>query len=382
MNTARQLGYCTNIHAGEAWSDVMRNLEQHALAVKQAVSPRRSFPLGLRLSARAAHELDARGVQAFRDWCERHGCHVMTVNGFPYGPFHGAAVKAAVYLPDWRDAQRAAYTRRLADVLAQWTAPGARSSISTVPIAYRDGFGEHDWPLVRANLVDALSHLARLHDAGGPQLMLALEPEPYCVLETTRQVVDCFARLDLPRSLAPYLGVCLDCCHQAVRFEEPADCLALLADAGIALAKVQVSSALRARGTELAALLAFDEPTYLHQAVVRGNGGRLVDFPDLPQLAQWLAREPGVAARVAESVAECRVHFHVPIFLERIGACGTTRFFLEDLLPRLAPEVPLEVETYSFMALPPALRLASVAASIIRELAWVEECVDAPHRCH
>jgi hypothetical protein len=374
----RQLAYCTNIHAGEAWADVMRNLELHALAVKQACSPAHSFPLGLRLSARAAAELDADAVAAFRDWCARHGCHVMSVNGFPYGPFHGTAVKEAVYRPDWRDPERAAYTRRLADLLAAWTPPGGRSSISTVPVAFRDGFTDVDWAAVRANLVGVLGHLARLHEHGGPLIVLALEPEPCCVLERTPQVVEFFARLRLPAALAPYLGVCLDCCHQAVQFETPGTCLALLRGAGIPLAKVQVSSALRVRGTELDRLLEFDEPTYLHQAVVRTAGGELLRFPDLPQLARWRAR--GIA------VDECRVHFHVPVFLAQLEGCATTRFFLEDLLPRLDPAVPLEVETYSFTALPPALRLGSVAESVTRELRWVQSLIEeadhAPHRRH
>ena len=41
-------------------------------------------------------------------------------------------------------------------------------------------------------------------------------------------------------------------------------------------------------------------------------------------------------------------------------------------LPLLAPETPLEVETYSWNVLPPAARVGSVAESIIRELRWVQ----------
>jgi hypothetical protein len=368
----RTLTYCTNIHPGEGWADVLENLEHHALAVKAAFAPDASFPLGLRLSAQAAAELDAGRIARFRDWCATHGCHVATINGFPYGPFHGRAVKEAVYQPDWRMPQRADYTCRLADIAAQWCPPGATMSISTVPIAFRSGFAEPDWALVRNNLIDALTHLARLRDAGRATIALALEPEPYCVLERTVEVLDCFERLRLPPSLAPFLGVCLDACHQAVQFETPADCLGMLAAAGVPLLRVQVSSALRARGAAIGRLRRFDEPTYLHQAVLRTAGGRMERYADLPQLlATGAGRDPD---------DECRVHFHVPIFLRDLDGIGTTRDFLEALLPRVPAHVPLEVETYSFGVLPAALRAEPLAAMIVRELTWVKELLDATHR--
>ena len=44
--------------------------------------------------------------------------YVFTINGFPYGAFHGTPVKAEVYRPDWRDPERLRYTNQLADLLA------------------------------------------------------------------------------------------------------------------------------------------------------------------------------------------------------------------------------------------------------------------------
>lgn len=374
MSNERALTYCTNIYPGEAWADVRRNLEDHALTVKRLYSPDRSFPLGIRLSAQAAFEMDDAEIRGFRHWCEQQDCHVLTLNGFPYGPFHGVAVKEKVYQPDWRHLQRVIYTKRLADVLAQWTPPEHASSISTVPIAFRVGFTSEHWPLVRIHLIDTLTHLARLHDRGGPLIRLALEPEPHCVLEQSIEVVQFFERMQLPPGLVDYIGLCLDCCHQAVQFEEPADCLAQFAQAGIRLVKVQVSSALRMCGNDIPSLLQFDEPTYLHQAVLRTEDGSLLRFADLPELAQWLER--------GEPADECRVHFHVPIFLSQLGAVGTTRFFLEDCLPRLDPIIPLEVETYSFASLPPTLHLGSMGESIARELNWVKKVLDASHCGH
>ena len=365
----RALTYCSNIHPGESWADVMRNLESHVPAVKQAVAPDAGFPLGLRISSQAADECGEAQIAEFHRWREAHGCHVLTVNGFPYGAFHGRAVKQAVYAPDWRTEERVRYTVRLAELLSRLATADAPLSISTVPVAFKPTFATGDWGAVRRNVLAVLTHFDRIRQRGGPTIRLAIEPEPMCVLERTDEAVDFFARMDLPASLSDLLGLCLDCCHQAVEFESPADCLGRLRAAGIAIAKVQVSSALRALHHEIPALLAFDEPTYLHQVVARTQDRELRRFADLPELARHLETHA--------DIEECRVHFHVPIFLEHLGPCGTTRFFLEDLLPRLDPQVPLEVETYSFHVLPPALRRDTVGESIARELMWVKEVIGA-----
>ncbi|WP_083237517.1 MULTISPECIES: metabolite traffic protein EboE [Burkholderia] len=373
MNQDYPLTYCTNVHPGDTWVDVRRNLED-ALQVKRICFPDRTFPLGLRLSASAAFEIDDTELRRFTDWCDKYDCYVLTINGFPYGSFHGTRVKETAYLPDWRDPRRAVYTMRLADILAQCPSLCGTASISTVPIAYRDGFAPEHWPIVKGYMLDVLAHLAHLRERGGPLIRLAIEPEPCCVLEQTREAIEFFERMNFPDALAEHIGLCFDCCHQAVEFEEAAHCLEQLAQARIPMAKVQLSSALRARGDKAIHLLKFDEPTYLHQAVARRKNGELQRFADLPDLARWLGS--------GEIPEECRVHFHVPIFLAELGGIETTRFFLEDLLPRLSPATPLEVETYSFGVLPASLRLESLSHSIARELKWVKEVLDAAHGHH
>jgi hypothetical protein len=360
-----ELTYCTNIHPGESWADVMANLNGHALAVKAAVSADEKFPLGLRISYQAASEITPADIADFRRWCDVHDCYLLTINGFPFGTFHNQPVKEKVYEPDWRSRARVDYTKRLADLAVALSTRTAPLSISTVPVAYKPVFSEADWPIVYQHIVEVLQHLQHIHQMTGITIRLAFEPEPCCVLETIDETVDFFAQLALPENLTPFVGICFDACHQAVEFEDPAQCLQKLAQADITIAKVQVSSALRARGDEISALLEFDEPVYLHQAVVRqGADQPLHRFTDLPTLSAFLDRAP--------QPEECRVHFHVPIFIDHLGVCGTTRFFLEQLLPLLSPDIPLEVETYSFKALPEHLRSGTLEESICRELQWVQ----------
>lgn len=372
----RRLTYCTNIHPGESWADARSNLEGHLLGVKADVAPGESFPIGLRLSGQAVLEIDDEEARRFHDWCRENGTYVLTINAFPHGRFHGVSVKERVYDPDWRDPARAEYTMRVADRLAEWLPEDAPGSISTVPIAWGPSFADGDWKIVRRNVDAVIEHLDGLAQKSGKALVLAFEPEPGCVVETTDQAIELFERLAVPESRAHLAGLCFDCCHQAVEFEDPVSSFDRLVDAGIPIGKVQVSSSLRARADEIPELISFDEPTYLHQVVARDEAGELHRAADLPAFFGPGGRGRDEGARLTEA----RVHFHVPIFAEHLGRCGTTRFFLEELLPHLDESIPLEVETYSFDVLPAELRRESVAESIARELQWVQQRYDAPNR--
>jgi hypothetical protein len=363
--------YCTNIHPGETWAETFAALAGHIPAVKAAVSPESPFPVGLRLSNRAARELSAEGTGQFSAWLGEHGCFVPTINGFPYGSFHGGRVKDKVYLPDWRSSDRTAYTIALADLLANLLPEGITGSISTVPVGFKGVVLTGDFTLVRVQLHAVLRHLSRILREHGKKIVLALEPEPGCIVETTDELCRFFGAMAFPPDLQPHLGICLDCCHQAVQFEEPAECLSRLNEAGIPIAKVQASSAIRLVDPGDDLLRSYDEPCYLHQVVIRRRDGTLLRYPDLPDALTRHQRVRG---------DEWRCHFHVPIFLAGTGTPGTTRSFLEELLHPLPKGILLEVETYTWDVLPPELRSGSVTDSIIREITWLKEQTDAAHR--
>lgn len=367
----RLITYCSNVHPVTGWSDTFRALAHHVPEVKASLSPEGAFPIGLRLSAAAALALTSAEDIRFRSWLGDNDCFVATINGFPYGDFHGQSVKEQVYLPDWRSLERVAYTCQLADLLAGWLPKGIVGSISTVPIGFKGMVGPADIDLCKRHLGRVLDHLARIRDKTGGEIVLALEPEPGCVLETTEEVCRFFAEMDPSIPGADLLGLCFDCCHQAVEFEDPAVSLNRLAEAGIRIAKVQISSALRFHPPSDAALERFDEPRYLHQVAVRTKTGDLLRFDDLP-LAR--ARHP------LHEEDEWRCHFHVPIFIDRFDGGKTTRTFLEEIVPLLPEDVLLEVETYTWDVLPADLRLPSLTSSIIRELDWLKGQIDAAHR--
>jgi hypothetical protein len=357
------LTYCTNIHPAESWAETFANVRRYVPEVKGKISPVASFPIGLRLSGRAAGEIDRGERERFYDWCTGEDCFVATVNGFPFGTFHHVPIKEAVYLPDWRHPERLHYTRQLADLLSFWLPEGTRGSISTVPLGFKENIGPDEGRLAAHNIRQALEFLDRLAQKTGKEIVLAIEPEPSCALETTPDVVRFFAQLNLPASLRPFLAVCYDCCHQALQFETPAHSLKLLADNNIRIGHVQVSSALRLEHPDIGRLQRFREPCYLHQTVGWRRDGSLLRFPDL---------DPALAAD-RDDVAEWRVHFHVPVFVDRLADCASTQPFLRDILPLFDPAIPLEVETYTWTVLPPDLQTTTVTESIVREIEWVKE---------
>lgn len=362
--------YCTNIHPGETWGGVFSALREHIPAVRSAVSPDDPFPIGLRLSALAAAELSGAENDRFRGWLEEENCFVPTLNGFPYGAFHNDRIKENVYRPDWRSPERAAYTIRLADLLSTWLPEGMTGSISTVPLGFKGEGGADALPAMIAQLQVVLSHLAGLYECSGKRVLLALEPEPACLLETTAEVCSFFELLDLPERLRRHLGICYDCCHQAVEFEEPAASFAELNRSGVEIAKIQISSAISMKDPEPSQLHPFVEPCYLHQVAIRRHDGTIARYADLPMALAGHERHFG---------DEWRCHFHVPIFAGRYGGLVTTRSFIQGVLPLVQPATLLEVETYTWDVLPADLRCETVTGSIIRELSWLKEQLNAAH---
>jgi hypothetical protein len=85
--------YCTNIHPSHTWPETRRQVLAHIPRIKQAVSPDDAFAVGLRLSNRAACELDDLEAGRFAGWCDVSGCYIATINGFPFDSFYNRALK-------------------------------------------------------------------------------------------------------------------------------------------------------------------------------------------------------------------------------------------------------------------------------------------------
>jgi len=380
------LTYCLNVHPGETWAENLAAIAENAVAVRERVLPgAERFGLGLRLSNLAARDLSQPETRAaFKQFLAERNFYVFTVNGFPFGQFHGSRVKEKVYAPDWRAPERAAYTKLLADILADLLPEGMTGSISTVPGSWKPWItSAEDVERMTRHFMEGVMHCAEIFQNTGREIHLGLEPEPGCFLETTEETIRFFndelfekgheyvhARMSCSDQgardlIRRHLGVCFDTCHVAMQFEEPAESLARLEREGIRISKVQLSAALRALGPAAArALEPWCEPVYLHQVKARRSGSdALLAWNDLPVALPEL---PG-------DLEEARVHFHVPLFWENFHALSSTAPLLTDeFFTRLASgAVPhLEIETYTWDVLPAALRTGGVAESIAHEYEW------------
>jgi sugar phosphate isomerase/epimerase len=393
------LTYCTKIHPGHGWKDLMANLHVYAPALKAGLAPARPFGLGLRLSAVESVELlNGNRLAEFQNFLDRHNLYVFTLNGFPYGDLTGPVVKSRIFAPDWREEARVRYTLDLIEILRRLLPAGVTGSISTMPLSYKAWIAPADmeaWARMTSNLVRVTARLAQIKEEEGKLIHLALEPEPDGLLERSVDVADFFRdwllvggahllaekmQIDVPsarRLLLAHLQVCLDTCHLAVAYEDPATALATLAKYDIGVGKVQVTAGLKVelpqekgRREALARQLEpFTCSPYLHQVIGRDNGGRGVRFPDLAPALPHLARDEG---------CHWRIHYHMPLYVEQYqclsSTCNETRAVL-SLLKDRGFSRHLEIETYTWEWLPPDLK-CDLLDSLHREYLWVLDAMD------
>jgi hypothetical protein len=385
------LTYCTNIHAGQSWQDIRASLDDYVPAIKSAVAPSQPMGIGLRLSGEAAATVrQPETLAAFRDQLSALGAYVFTINAFPFGPFHGVRVKEDVYLPDWRDRERLAFTANSAAVLAGILPDGLEGSISTVPGAFKpNGRSSEAIAAMARNLMMAVADLVDLKRRTGKHIALALEPEPCCFLETTNESIAFFegallkpdtldmlcgitgvGRSEAEILLRRHLGICYDVCHGSVEYEDTVAALDRLLAAGIAIPKIQLSAAMRVPAMTkdlINSVMRYNDGVYLHQSIVRrdDNLSRHVDLPDAV-----------TAFGEGQADGEWRIHCHVPVFLADLGEISSTRGDLVATLAALRQRTRsshLEVETYTWDVLPDNVRTGSKSADIAREIAFCRQ---------
>lgn len=393
FRTMTTIPYCLNIHPGESLAALRQAITTHALAVKVRLSPTAPYPLGLRLTAAAANELsDPSTLEEFVDLLSTHDLYTTCVNGFPYGAFHDTTVKAAVYQPDWSTPERLNYTARLAKIMVRLTPADHTANISTVPLAYRRDptSSGSDKSVVYARQLALLAEfLEELQEESGREVIMAIEPEPDCLLESCDETIAWFedqllyegrrwlsagsrrSRESAEELLRRKIGICLDTCHFAVAFEDPLTTMIRFESAGLRIARVQLSSAISTTisASALARLRDFFDPVYLHQTKIQLPYRRLLALPDLD--------ETTIATAAQHLGCELRTHFHVPLFFAGDDTLSATN---RDLTPALFAHIqqkgyPMEIETYTFNILPPALRAGSVVENLIKEHEWVAQKV-------
>ncbi|MFD9498085.1 metabolite traffic protein EboE [Streptomyces sp. NPDC060035] len=363
------LAYCTNVHSAETLEGVRAQLRDHCEPVRKRLG-RDRIGIGLWLAKDAARSLinDPSALRSLRAELEHRGLEVVTLNGFPYEGFGAEEVKYRVYTPDWTDPERLAHTTDLARLLATLLPDDVtEGTISTLPIAWRTPYAAD--PTAPGTAQKALTVLAQRLDAlaelTGKSIRIGLEPEPGCTVETTADAIAPLTAVGHDR-----IGICVDTCHLATSFEDPDTALDALSAARVPVAKAQLSAALHAEHPHLpevrTALAAFAEPRFLHQTRTLTAAG-LRGTDDLDE---------ALTGRALPDGTPWRSHFHVPLHAPPAPPLTSTLPVLQSVLTRLVGGGKpltrhLEVETYTWQALPAELRprtRAQLADGIASEL--------------
>lgn len=263
-----------------------------------------------------------------REFLKTEDLYVYTVNAFPYGPFKRRRVMEDVYEPDWSTDDRVRYTCDVADVLANMVEDGISPTIQSAPLAFRPKVsGPSDVAALTHNLFRVVTHLIQLERTTGTRVKLALEPEPFCFLETTQETVDYFN----------------------THVYSVAGTRALVEMTGQPASEV------------------FTDTIYLSQTTQLRDGVTTKFLNLIDAIAAWKASPGGDC--------EWRTHFHVPVFSRRTRVVSDDQGIAAAL--RVHAQAPvsdhLEIETYTWDVLPAHLKAGDITDYVVRELEWVRD---------
>jgi hypothetical protein len=391
-NGLGHLTYSTLVHPGDTWDEMRASLETYVPDVKRRFCPDAPMGVSLRISNASAERLinDPEERARLRAYLDEQDLYVYTVNAFPYGPFKGETVKENVYEPDWATEERTQYTMNVARILTEITPPEVEPTIQTAPLAFRPKVVDQAYvDRFTENLLRVVAFLMNLEAETGRRVKLALEPEPYCFLETIEETVEYFnehvyttaASLRLAelsgqplaevfQGVRRYLGVVFDICHQSVEFEDIEEDLKMLVDAAIPIYKLQEASALNVPMVDdeiVRELKRYADTIYLSQTTELRDG----------EITRYLNLEDAIAAYEEDPGPRAwRTHFHVPVFLDDLGPFRTTRDGIDAALSVHAAtplSTHLEIETYTWDVLPDHLKTGDITDYVIRELEYVRD---------
>ena len=376
LNNGIHLAYCTNIHRGRDWVETFNSLKENVLRVRDKVSPNKPYAIGLRLGDLSSRQLcQPDKLEDFKLWLMENNCYVFTINGFPYGEFHGIRVKEDVYSPDWTTDERVEYTKRLFLILSEIAPSDSGGSVSTVPCSYKEFITSNDQVIkMRENLWKVIDYINDLSERSGKDLHLGLEPEPLCYLETSDEMIKFYHEMKSHRpddtTLSRRLGVNYDTCHLAVEYEEAVEAIEALVSEGIRISKFHFSSAMKVSPTPkvIQGLAPYSDDIYFHQVIARTINGGFRSYRDLSD-----AIDQSNNGQVKDE-AEWRIHYHLPLHCLPTELFDTTIDQLLKVIEYLGQKPAvcshIEMETYTWEVLPKNMRQRDVIDQIVDEYNW------------
>lgn len=363
---------CMNAFPGEGIDSRIEIFTKRLPLLRSLVKGADSAPFaaGIWLDSKSASYLAKnRQSKEFADFVKSLGFYSFTANAFPYAKFHAAPVKTTVYTPDWTEQDRLDYTNAVADTLVHLMPECSEGSISTLPGSYKASFNHKNIRELQRNILLAATHLRHLKIKTGRHIRLAFEMEPDCLWESPAEFIEFYDKYLRDDDISEFIGACFDTCHQELLGSKPGAGIAMFLEHGVKIAKIQLSSAIKASDAASKKTLEKDflDSVYLHQTRAFPNGADIIKWPDLPDALKSREREmPWVT------------HFHIPVFMEDMqGGLEPANAELKATLEIVRKDSSvcpyLEIETYSYNVLPEHMKSRSMEHSMAAEVDFVLE---------
>ena len=381
FNSTAHLCYSLNVfpHRDEGYIARVRSIISKMCDIRRKLKLTTSSPfaLGLWLDAEAVNELKiSANLAELKRLLSDNNFYIFTINAFPYGKFHNEVIKERVYLPDWSSKQRLNFTCDAADILAELLPDGVIGSLSTLPGAYKFHSNSANLAEIAENLTQCANHLADIKKKYGKTIILGIEMEPDCIWENPQEFCEFRKKYLTSEHAGKLIGVCYDTSHQELVEGAPGSGLRALQAAGVPIAKIQMSTALRTSATtepvnSLPELAKFADPIYLHQTRFFDSNKKIItSFRDLSEICT--TDESAICQQTRSLVT----HFHLPVFLHSISAnlAAATEEMDETVkILKQNPEIcsNIEIETYTYSVLPNAIKPESTEDMILKEYLYI-----------
>lgn len=361
LSDHQHLCYCMNAFPLDSVESLFDFLPKFAVELRRSLTIPAHEPIALGLwfpeHAVACLTDDSKLRFQLKQMLTENNLYVPTLNAFPYGKFHGEAIKKRVYTPNWTTPERLAYTCKCVKLLAALLPSGMTGVISTLPAGYKSDMTISDIE----NAVHNFNAAADFILDGNYPVKLAIEPEPGCLLETAADFETFITKLS-PKA-RNVIGLCHDTAHAEVMNAPLPNRLIP------SVFKIQLSAALSIQGgiKKNQRFQPFRDPIYLHQTRIGDTFYH--DIPDEFKTDEF--PETQTAA----------VHYHLPLFSEDFAeGCRTLKNEASRIIKEFSGKkisVIFEIETYTWDVIPPSFLRQTRTASIADEYRWVLQ-----QRCH
>ncbi len=365
----KSLTYCSNIFKEKTLYDLLEKIEKYAFFLRKTFK-KKWVGLSLCMSNKLIIELhEFKKLIFFGKWLKRHNFYLSSLNGFVYKVFHKKKIKENIYYPDWTSKNRNLYTKKLIMLLVHMKTGFNNSSISTMPISFRNWCKKKDRKYIffrsSVNILDILNYLVMLNKKKKCFIHLDIEPEPFCLIESFENFLNFYFKWLIPnlnfclyisyikRSLyylKKYINLCYDICHFSVNYYNHDKIISSILKNKLKVGKVQVSSALEVfpdcnnKTIIINELFFLTKSKFLHQNTAFDKNNSL-----------FIKNSDIIFILNKTLTYNTRIHCHMPLYLTRYKKFlkttseETKAVFLKILNQLNVRHVEIETYTYDML---------------------------------